>query len=439
MEGLRTTFKTKEPFMGNKYAKAEVVSGEESVDILYENGDSYLGPVKIGEGAKDGEIVYVRHGEEGTYTFEEGDIYIGPFNQGHFEGKGMYTSIDGDDYTGTFVLSKPNGQGIANISTVPNVISYEGNWRDGIPTGQGKLNFQMGDFYEGQFENGQFHGKGTMFFTNEDAYEGTYHNGIPQGDGQMIFKGSNVIQRRVFTTQGVDRASSGELRFNTYDIKRNKNLRLKEYKQSKKNTTIPKRAKASKVSGKRLGGVKVSRGKSSVVSRKISKKSQKQLKKVKKSSRLTNAQKVAKFRREYIPEYGIRYNTIKKRDRLNTRKIRETFEEIEEQGLKRSKSIEFTIEKAKQFLFRRAQERQEMDIENRSTSRITRNNSKKSLIVPENPPVNNVNTSALFASGGIFGNFGKPAFKPSFSSNISTAFLPASTTAIPHSKSLSNL
>lgn len=194
---------------------------EQDVSIDYKNGDNFAG--HLGNGLRTG---------EGTYTFQNGDMYAGEFQDGNFFGKGTYTTEGGDIYEGTFLNNAIHGQGTATYMSVPAFQTYVGFWQHNLAHGKGKLTLDMGDYYEGSFENGRYHGKGVMYYTNGDAYDGHYVNGHPQGDGEFIFKDTNVIMRRKFAANGVDRANTSDLRANTFDIKKQNNLKVKEFKQA---------------------------------------------------------------------------------------------------------------------------------------------------------------------------------------------------------------
>ena len=47
----------------------------------------------------------------GTYTFADGEKYVGEFKDGEFHGQGTYTFTDGENYVGGFKDGKRHGQG----------------------------------------------------------------------------------------------------------------------------------------------------------------------------------------------------------------------------------------------------------------------------------------------------------------------------------------
>lgn len=325
-----------------------VMEDTETAEIEYENGDSYSGPIV--QGARSG---------EGTYTFQNGDIYVGTFVNGLFNGKGIYTTESGDMYEGNFVEGQILGQGLATYANIPGINTYEGFWADGMASGRGKLTFDLGDNYEGQFERGRFHGKGVMSYTNGDVYDGTYVEGKPQGEGQFMFKEASLIQRRKFA-DGVDRANTCEIKFNTYSIKKKENVHVKQFKQSEgKKLFHPKAAKivnnSSIVSG--LLGDSVRKNK-----KQLTEKAKKILKikafKAKKSSlanmRATSLSAVPRSKprkpptKHEWPEYDFTYPNAVQAMPVDSQQI---FKELDQDGqvLKRTKSMKTTIEAARRY------------------------------------------------------------------------------------------
>ena len=43
---------------------------------------------------------------------------------------------------------------------------YEGEWKNGKTSGQGKMTLSTGDVYEGGFQNGHISGQGTMTYSD---------------------------------------------------------------------------------------------------------------------------------------------------------------------------------------------------------------------------------------------------------------------------------
>ena len=76
----------------------------------------------------------------GTYTYSNGDKYVGAFKDGKAEGQGT--------------LTKPNGG------------KYVGAWKDNKFEGQGALTFTDGNKYVGAFKEGKLAGQGTLYAAN---------------------------------------------------------------------------------------------------------------------------------------------------------------------------------------------------------------------------------------------------------------------------------
>ena len=83
----------------------------------FANGDKYVGEMNYG----------AMHGQ-GTYTFGNGDKYVGEFKRGQRTGKGTYTYFDGDKYVGEVIDGKQCGQG---IYTFANGNKFVGEFKDG--------------------------------------------------------------------------------------------------------------------------------------------------------------------------------------------------------------------------------------------------------------------------------------------------------------------
>lgn len=334
-----------------KSTNPETHEDKDAADIEYSNGDSYTGPIVGGQS-----------NGEGTYTFNNGDIYVGNLQNGLFNDKGVYTNEAGDMYEGNFVTGVILGQGTATFASTPGYNTYEGFWAEGMPSGKGKLTFDLGDYYEGQFERGRSHGKGVMVYTNGDAYDGTYVDGNPQGEGQFMFKDSNVIQRRRFTN-GVDRANTSEIKNSTFDIKKKQNVHIKQFKQPQGQKFFhPKAAKkvdnSSLVAGllqglggrmatsKRSAKVKLARN---VAAIKKSRANQSGIKLARVAGTKTAPKRHIKrsTQRHEWPDYAYSYPKATPSVPVDSNKI---FNEIDNDNcLKRTKSMQQTIEAARLY------------------------------------------------------------------------------------------
>lgn len=83
----------------------------------FSNGDKYVGEMSYG----------ALHGQ-GTYTFRNGDKYVGEFKRGTRTGNGTYAYVGGDSFVGTVVDRKPCGFGIYRFA---NGSKLAGEFKDG--------------------------------------------------------------------------------------------------------------------------------------------------------------------------------------------------------------------------------------------------------------------------------------------------------------------
>jgi hypothetical protein len=88
----------------------------------------------------------------GTFHFANGNVFVGQFSNGVFEGEGRYTFEGG---------------------------SYEGEWRSGRYHGQGSLQFADGSSYRGHFNDGVADGEGEEISASGTLRRGYWKNGRP--------------------------------------------------------------------------------------------------------------------------------------------------------------------------------------------------------------------------------------------------------------------
>ena len=80
-------------------------------------------------------------------------------------------------------------------------VSYEGEYKDGMKHGWGKIVLADGLRYEGQFENDQFWGVGTFFYPDGSTYHGEVE-GLRHGGGFGQRAGRAVGQQIVVFGRG---------------------------------------------------------------------------------------------------------------------------------------------------------------------------------------------------------------------------------------------
>ncbi|HNA56592.1 MAG TPA: PDZ domain-containing protein [Chitinophagales bacterium] len=104
---------------------------------------------------------------EGRIEEPNGDIYVGNFTNGKFDGYGMYYYYTGEHmyarYDGHFVAGKREGDGVLD--------NYDGGYK-----------------FTGTFKGGQANGNATMtFYNNNNTYTGNFIADKPSGSGTLTF------------------------------------------------------------------------------------------------------------------------------------------------------------------------------------------------------------------------------------------------------------
>ena len=89
----------------------------------------------------------------GTYTWPDGQKYVGEYKDDKKHGQGTYTWPDGVKYVGEYKDDKKHGQGTL---TSPDGVKYVGEYKDGKRHGQGTFTFPDGEIWNGYFMNGEF-------------------------------------------------------------------------------------------------------------------------------------------------------------------------------------------------------------------------------------------------------------------------------------------
>ena len=64
--------------------------------------------------------------------------------------------------------------------TSPAGFSYQGEWKQDLPNGQGRYNYPDGSCYEGQVVDGRRQGWGIFVFPNGQRMEGEWENDAPK-------------------------------------------------------------------------------------------------------------------------------------------------------------------------------------------------------------------------------------------------------------------
>ena len=91
-------------------------------------------------------------------------------------------------------------QYLSSLFNISQVKSYSGNYKNGLYSGKGRLEFKDGSVYEGLFENNKMHGYGKIFFKDGSIYQGNFKNNLRDGTG--ISRSADGSQQRVIYHEG---------------------------------------------------------------------------------------------------------------------------------------------------------------------------------------------------------------------------------------------
>lgn len=171
--------------------------------FYYPNGDKYLGDWKDNK----------KHGK-GKLIYRSGESYIGHFARDKFHGQGKFTTIDGQTTEGQWAnnhLVQSDERKLAAVENEPIVTGmrpptrkkthkncnkrrchnekgffvysdgsrFDGFFKNGQPSGHGKVTYASGDKYVGEWQNHAPHGEGVMYFTSGRVYGAQWNMGKP--------------------------------------------------------------------------------------------------------------------------------------------------------------------------------------------------------------------------------------------------------------------
>lgn len=129
----------------------------------------------------------------GLGTETVGDCtYEGEFRDNVRNGRGKLTDGDGNVYAGLFVDGRQNDE--RGKIAYSNGDTFEGGVVDDLKSGEGILIYANGDRYEGEFRRGLRWGSGEIVFANGDSYEGMWAEDRMSGHGTMTYKDTAVYE-----------------------------------------------------------------------------------------------------------------------------------------------------------------------------------------------------------------------------------------------------
>jgi len=119
-----------------------------------------------------------------------GQLYYGDCKAGYHERKGRWIRHGKGLQVVTAVAPMPHAFETVVLS------SYEGQWEEDQPDGEGSYKWSDGSSYEGQMEEGKMHGQGRYVWPDGSSYEGSWFQGALHGQGRFDsrFDGGRYMQ-----------------------------------------------------------------------------------------------------------------------------------------------------------------------------------------------------------------------------------------------------
>jgi hypothetical protein len=127
--------------------------------------------------------------------FKNNNIYYGNWNENNqMEGHGIYYIQDRKIIT-EGIWNKGNiVYGRIFFPEEDIYEMYEGEMKNSLPDGKGKITFRNGDKYIGNFKHGEMNGNGNFIFADKTEYKGDLENGLFNGKGQMIWDNGTIYE-----------------------------------------------------------------------------------------------------------------------------------------------------------------------------------------------------------------------------------------------------
>ena len=135
--------------------------------------------------ANTSKVIIVNH-KTAEYKFGK---YEGEFKNGIMDGKGKMTYKNKFEYQGDWKDGKREGKGkYVNTSSKD---MYEGDFKCDKAEGKGVAIYNNGDKYEGDYKDWNKEGRGIYYYNNGDKYEGEFKNDLSEGLGVYSYKNGN--------------------------------------------------------------------------------------------------------------------------------------------------------------------------------------------------------------------------------------------------------
>ncbi len=139
-------------------------------------------------------VVFKPESIGGLVQLPDGSVYEGEYKNGMFHGDGKLIWSNGDVYTGEFKDGLKHGKGKDQLAAGS---VYEGEYVKGYWAGQGELKYKNGDSYKGDFKQGSFDGQGNFVSQDGIIYEGEFRLSKMNGKGKITYIGGATYEGEV--------------------------------------------------------------------------------------------------------------------------------------------------------------------------------------------------------------------------------------------------
>ena len=169
----------------------------------------------------------------GSYTFSNGNMYVGEWENDEPNGQGTVTTADGKKYVGEYRDGLRNGHFTVNYE---NGDKFVGEFRDNKRDGRGTYTYADGNKYLGEFKDGNFHGHGVFTTTNSHHYVGEYRDDKRNGRGFYVFDNGRADFCRYIDDE--DSNCTGSDVYDVAPILSQKFRNLPEYRRKRVQTNL---------------------------------------------------------------------------------------------------------------------------------------------------------------------------------------------------------
>lgn len=186
------------------------LGGGTQVEAEFTAGEAKVGQIRFGDASTyRGEIRNALPHGRGVRTWPRGPDYDGQWVNGVRTGEGRQQDGYGV-YSGQWREDRRNGRG---LQIYPSGDRYQGEWRNDKREGRGTMTWS-GGVYEGEWRGDRRNGQGTETYSNGTRFVGQFVDDLPSGPGVLIAADGTRFEGRITggclaTERGIYRVLAG--------------------------------------------------------------------------------------------------------------------------------------------------------------------------------------------------------------------------------------